>query len=85
MRYRRAWQVEDGLPVWGRCLVHKTTQETLTTIVYTPGSFAPLIRIDQNRQYMLKEEEQKSERERAMQGKSGSDPHGTTLSEIHID
>ena len=32
-----------------------------------PGSFAPLIRIEQNRHYMLKEEEQKSERERAMQ------------------
>ena len=51
----------------GDKLVHEATEELLTTIVYTPGSFAPLIRIDQNRQYMLKEEEQKSERERAMQ------------------
>jgi len=64
MRYRRAWQVGDGLPVWGRCLVHEATEELLTTIVYAPGSFAPLIRIDQNKPYM---QEQKSERELAMQ------------------
>ena len=46
----------------GNKLVHEATEETLTTIVYTPDNVAPLIRIDQP---VLKEAE-KSEREQAM-------------------
>jgi RHS repeat-associated protein len=47
----------------GDRLVHEATEKSLTTIVYTPGSFAPLMRIEQD----VKKEEEKSEREQAMQ------------------
>jgi RHS repeat-associated protein len=43
--------------------VHEATEESLTTILYAPGSFVPMLRVEQR----VKEEGEKSEKEQAMQ------------------
>jgi RHS repeat-associated protein len=44
-------------------LVHEATEEKLTTVIYDPGSFAPMMRLEQ----VVREEKGKSEKEQAMQ------------------